>query len=718
MIAQIKIRLRKLKKPAGRKLYNLECLADPVKKIEFEAELKNRFKVLEKTDNLEELNAGLCDGMIKATEKVVGVRKFKKKKDWLSEETLKLVELKSAANNLSDRTEFKRLKAIVQREARKDKDKHWEEKCNTINDLFKKNSNNTMNEIKKLTKHRTNKPDSVKDKNGKILHEKQDICNRWKEYISELYSETSHPDVSLNSTVDHSELEPDILIDEVREAIKNLKNKKAPGEDGVVSEMLKASGETGVNLMHRICCLIWKERKWPASWKKSVMVTLHKKGDTAECGNYRTLSLISNASKVLLGIIIKRIERRYESELSEKQLGFRRGVGTREGIFNLQQIAEKYLENNKPIFALFIDYSKAFDSVRHTELWRVLSELGFPSHIIELMKSLYSESTAVVRLSSGTTDKIEMRKGVRQGCPISPPMFNLYTEKIMRDSADRCDIGLTVSGKRVNNLRYADDTVLLAETEQDLERLLHEVNRSGEEFGLKLNVGKTKAMVISKTAETCTIKINDKQIECVDRFVYLGGVVTRSGGTDENIKTRIGIAKSKFAEFDTIWKDDNITMRLKIKMLESVIWPVALYSCETWTLRKEDERRIEAFEMWGLRKILRVSWFQHISNEEVLRRTRRARRLLGLVKTRKLRFFGHVVRSEGLQRDLMDGYVDGKRGRGRPRKKWMDDVREWTGFGSGSGAALLEAARDRVEWRRRSILHTIIGNPQILRTLQ
>ena len=488
---------------------------------------------------------------------------------------------------------------------------------------------------------------------------------------------------------------------------------KATGDDGVASEMLKASGETGVKILHKICNIIWKSKKWPGSWKKLVMIALYKKGDSAVCENYRTLSLISHASKVLLNIIVKRIEQSYETELNINQAGFRRGVGTRDQIFNLQQIIEKYLENGKPIYALFLDYSKAFDSVSHIGLWKILKKLNTPSHIIQLFQSLYEDCTAVVRLNCGTTDDININRGVRQGCPASPILFNLYTEQIVRESADRCEQGLKVSGKLINNLRYADDTVLLAESQEGLQELADTVNGAGVKRDLHLNIKKTKAMVITKNNENCTIRINSRPIDCVDRFVYLGGVVTKNGDTAEMIKTRICSAKARFTDFDSVWKDKDLALKLKINILTTVIWPVALYGCEAWTIKKEDERRIEAFEMWGLRRILGVHWSQHISNEEVLRRCNMRRMLFNTMKTRKLRYFGHLIRSDSFQREMMEGYVEGRRGVGRPRKKWTDDILQWTG--RGSLGAVRREARDRYNWRR--ILRTHVGNPQQLRTL-
>ena len=163
-----------------------------------------------------------------------------------------------------------------------------------------------------------------------------------------------------------------------------------------------------------------------------MFLPLPKKGDIRKCENNRTIALLSHTSKILLKIIQKRLEPYMEELVSENQAGFRKGRGTRDHIANLRWIMETSREYQKKLYMCFIDYSKAFDCVDHHILWRVLEEMGIPVHIIMLLKTLYENQEATVRTEFGDTDWFVIMKGVRQGCILSPYLFNLYSEYIIR----------------------------------------------------------------------------------------------------------------------------------------------------------------------------------------------------------------------------------------------------------------------------------------------
>ena len=163
-------------------------------------------------------------------------------------------------------------------------------------------------------------------------------------------------------------------------------------------------------------------------------------------------------------------------ELPDIQAGFRKGRGTRDQIANICRVIEKARDFQKNIYFCFIDYTKAFDDVDHNKLWKILKELRIPGHLTCLLRNLYAGQEATVRSGHGTTDWFQIGKGVRQGCKLSPCLFNLYTESIMRNvGLDEAQAGVKISGRNINNLRYADDTTLTAESEEDLKSLLMKV---------------------------------------------------------------------------------------------------------------------------------------------------------------------------------------------------------------------------------------------------
>ena len=345
-----------------------------------------------------------------------------------------------------------------------------------------------------------------------------------KNYCEDLYASQELNVSSSESDADDSpdEDEPSILLSEVQNAIHHLKCNKSPGPDEIPAELLKFADDSGAIIIHRLCNRIWETKTWPAQWKQSAFLTLPKKGDTSDCKNNRTIALISHLSKILLHILNERLRPILERELPPEQASFRRGRGTRDHIANMRQILEKSREFNRKVYFCFIDYAKAFDCVRHSKLWMALREMGVPNHLIKLISNLYDNQQACVHTDKGDSDWFGIGQGVRQGCILSPSLFNLYAEYIMRRALADWNRGLSVGGRNISNLRYADDTTLLATSSSDLEELLLKVKAESESLGLKLNVSKTKIMIVGGDEDETPLLADGSLVEQVDQFNCLG----------------------------------------------------------------------------------------------------------------------------------------------------------------------------------------------------
>ena len=200
----------------------------------------------------------------------------------------------------------------------------------------------------------------------------------------------------------------------------------------------------------------------------------------------------------MLKILQARLQQYMNCELPDVQVGFRKGRGTRDQISNIHWIVEKAREFQKNIYFCFIDYAKAFDCVDHNKMWKILKEMGIPGHLTCLLRNLYVGQEATARTGRGTADCFQIGKGVRQGCILSPCLFNLYTKYIMRNAGlDEAQAGIKMARRNINNLRYADDNTLMAESEEELKSLLTKVKKESEKFGLKLNIQKTEIMASS-----------------------------------------------------------------------------------------------------------------------------------------------------------------------------------------------------------------------------
>ena len=202
----------------------------------------------------------------------------------------------------------------------------------------------------------------------------------------------------------------------------------------------------------------------------------------------------------MLKILQARLQQYMNRQLPDVQAGFRKGRGTRDQIANILWIIKKGGEFQKNIYFCFIDYTKAFDCVDHNKLRKILQKMGTPEHLTCLLRNLYAGQEATVRTGHGTTDWFQTGKGVCQGCILSPCLFNLYAEQIMRNAGlEETQAGIKIAGRNINNLRHADDTTLIAESEEELKSLLMKVKEERENVGLKLNIQKTKIMASSPT---------------------------------------------------------------------------------------------------------------------------------------------------------------------------------------------------------------------------
>ena len=199
-------------------------------------------------------------------------------------------------------------------------------------------------------------------------------------------------------------------------------------------------------------------------------------------------------TKILLRIIIKRIRNKVYTEIADHQCGFIEGKGTANAIYILRQIIDRILEVHKDLYVCFIDYTKAFDRVRHEEIITILQQLNIDGKDLRIIKNIYREQKAAVRVEEETSNFQNIKRGVRQGCVLSPDLFSLHSEMIMRQIEEI--EGLKIGGHNINNIRYADDTVLTADSEEKLQELLNKVVEESENKGIELNSKKTESMKI------------------------------------------------------------------------------------------------------------------------------------------------------------------------------------------------------------------------------
>ena len=195
------------------------------------------------------------------------------------------------------------------------------------------------------------------------------------------------------------------------------------------------------------------------------------------------------------------------------------------------------------------DYAKDFDCVDHNKLWKILKEMGIPDHLTSLLRNLYGGQEATVRTGHGTTDWFQIGKGVHQGCILSPCLFNLYAEYIMKNTGlDEAQAGIKIAGRNINHLRYADDTTLMAESEEELKRLLMKVKVESEKVGLKLNIQKTKIMA---SGPFTSWQIDGETMETVTQFILWGSKITENGDCSHEMKRHLLLARKAMLNLES-----------------------------------------------------------------------------------------------------------------------------------------------------------------------
>jgi len=341
--------------------------------------------------------------------------------------------------------------------------------------------------------------------------------------------------------------------------------------------------------MHRICLDMWENSDWLDDWCNSVFVSLLKKENRKQCTNYSTIALVSHASKIMLRIILERMRTTSDMEISDEQAGFCRGRLTRDHITNLRLLMEKAQEHQQPLFMCFVDYQKAFDSVQHDKLFFTLLEVGFPIHLFELIRKLYTKQKAKVKAAGVLSDWFVVLKGVRQGCILFPQLFNLFAEAVMREALKEFTGGFRIGGRTITNLRYADDIIFITTSQTDLQKLVNRLDQSSHKYGLRINIDKTKVMATQGIIGNITIQ--GTPVEEVNTFVYLGALVTKDSNSTLDLKAKLAKGQGILSSLKTLWKNHNIRICTKVKLLTALVWPVASDGCESLTLKSTDEKK-------------------------------------------------------------------------------------------------------------------------------
>ena len=714
VLCKLRLKLKRTKKEATQKLFNSMKLRDPNTRDAFSIELSNSFHLLNEipVDDLNEYCKKVKDTFISTSQLTLGFKEVSRK-PWISDQTWNLIEERKAlkqrilACKEEDRiniTEMYREKnRAVKRSAKKDKRNYLEDKATEAQEAAAVGDSRTLYKItRQLTGSWKTQPAVVRDKEGKALSKEEDQRNRWAEHFENVLN---RPDPERPAEIQGRGRELEMIkgpitCQEIEKAIRETKGNRAPGEDRITSDMLKADPATSAKCLVELFNRVWTEEKVPEDWQKGIIIKLPKKGDLTECGNWRGINLLSVPGKVFCRVLLHRIKASIERILREEQAGFRGGRSCVDQIFVLRTLIEQSLEWNSPLYINFIDFQKAFDSVHHTTLWNILRSYGFPEKVINILSSMYANNQCCVRHGGQLSEWFKVKTGVRQGCVISPLLFNIVIDWVMKRATSDRPRGITWKAfSHLEDEDFADDLALVSHAQRDMQEKTSRTETEADSTGLGISQPKSKVMRMNAVSQADII-VKGKGLENVQEFKYLGSYLTADGGIEREVLTRIALASAAFQKMRTIWNSREISTTTKIKLYKSNVRSVLLYAAETWRTNKKIESKLRGFEGRCLRRILHIWWELRVTNKEVARRTG-INCIVEEVKRRRWRWLGHVLRMNRSRHPFiaLTWNPQGQRHRGRPQGTWRRTIEEERKEAGKTWNELQWLAQDRNLWR-------------------
>lgn len=690
LMGQLRLKLsyvpRRTQRP--RIKYNIAKLKTPEQRTAFTDNLRGKFaETSANYDDIQQSYNRFRNAVNNTCAETLGTN-IKKKDDSISPDTWKLIDersmfknkinsLKTVNERKAAQNEYIKLDRRVKRSIQND----YREQINSLTkkaeEAAGKNNLKDLYDItKKIAGNAFSRSVPVKDRHGRLLTNVDEQLSRWREYFEEVFN--------LNRTgitVIHKENITPLPIRtvppsmaEVTSAIKAMKNGKAAGVDNITAEVLKVDVRLIANELHPLLIKIWERESYPDDLVQGIIVKLGKKGDLTDCNNWRGINIMCVVMKILMWIILNRMVKTVDSKLRPEQAGFREGRSCIDQINTLRIIIEQSVELRSPLYLLFVDYEKAFDSVNRECIWAELRNIGVPDKIISLIRKSYEAFECKVLHEGKLSEPFKTQSGVRQGCLLSPLIFLVVMDAVYKRASENKPRGIMWDplnvNKRLECLDYADDKCELSHRQQDMQLKLDDLSNESAKVGLLIHPGKTKEMRINHSSDQ-SLTLNGQPIERVQEFQYLGSMMTEDGGARRDVESRVKKARGAFIQLNKVWRSNTYSVKTKIRIFNSCVISVLLYGSETWLVSVEITNRLQVFVNRCLRRILKIFWPNTISNQELYARTEHQNINLQIRK-RKYGWIGHTLRKhvdEVVKRALVFN-PQGSRRRGRPKNTW------------------------------------------------
>lgn len=633
---------------------------------------------------------------------------------------------------------------IIQRETRRMRNRFWTDVGDDIMDLFDKNETrgyfeamkrvyghgpkNNIIQLLKLDGSKTNSDVEVRER----------MAEHFKTLLNQDGSASEDIDTYLQNIcyVEEESLGKEFEYIEMLQAWRTAKRRKAVGIDKIPSELFNYAVSN--KLMRKALELynkMMREEFVENILKDVIVVSIFKKGNTLDCGNYRGVSLISHMGKVLERMINDRVYEYVEriGFLPESQCGFRKYRNTIDMMFCSKRIAEYGREKRLVVYKCYIDFTKAYDKVDRDVLWKILILLGVPKNLVELIKSLHVGAKATARMDGEFSEEFELRVGLKQGSIFAPLLFNIYCGAIIRsildklEKLDRCGVSVRfrLEGSifdikqlksksslimRLIELMFADDCELVAESEEDLQQMLDIFDEVSTAFSMAISIKKTEVMVIkpkNSVVEDPTIKIQGQTLKVVSEFKYLGGTESNDNSMDKEIAIR---CQKMVVAYNTLRKPvfecKDVSLKTKFSMFKCCVVTAGVYGSPVWNTTVAHIKKLESCHFRLLRALCGWSWRDFMSYEDIFMLAEEVGVKLCpielVIRESRLKYVGHVERMDDtrLPKILLHGEtLEGTRPQGGAEKTYRSVIKTDMNILGVATEGWQDKAQDRKKWR-------------------
>ena len=395
-------------------------------------------------------------------------------------------------------------------------------------------------------------------------------------------------------------MDDEISIEEIEKYVKKLKNGKAPGMDGIPNEFYKEGGQGMLEEMHEMFACIWREERVPAAWNESRVTLIHKGGHKSkkEVKNYRPIAVCDTLCKVFCGILNERLSGIVERNnvMGEEQNGFLKDRRGEDNMFVVNEVIERAKKEGEKKYLAFLDIEKAYDKVRRDMLCKVLEIIGMSEKVVRIIRSMYENTRAKYSMGDIKTDWVYSKRGVRQGCVLSPLLFGLYVEELAV-RVKRTGLGVKIGNDVLSVLMYADDVVLLSNNHTDLQVMLNAVSEYGEDYGVRFSKEKSQVLIINgdNVDSEREWMLGGNEIKTTKKYKYLGMWLDEKG-YERTKHDRISRANQWMGRLGSVARCRANKYEIVRGLWKGMAVPSIMYGLETTVWTKNELERMEVIQ--------------------------------------------------------------------------------------------------------------------------